>query len=99
MKNQTVRRVLQDNKVPGTSAGTRAAAGPSLAPTGSAARFLRESQVGLCEGPCRADWFSKRKAETPLRKLQGSVSQQSPERLNSVGELNYPEEILRVLSI
>ena len=45
-----VRRVLKDNKVPGTCAGTRAA--EALAPgAGSAAGFLVESQAGLCEQP------------------------------------------------
>ena len=51
LKNQMVRRVLKDNKVPGMSLGTRAAAAPGLMPTGSAARFLGESQAGLCERP------------------------------------------------
>ena len=42
--------MLKDNKVPGTSVGTRAA--EALAPgTGSAAGFLGESQAGLCEQP------------------------------------------------
>ena len=45
-----VRRVLKDNKVPGTSAGTRAAEGPCWG-AGSAAGFLGESQAGLCERP------------------------------------------------
>ena len=45
LKNQTVRRVLQDNKVPGTSTGTRVATAPHPAPTGSAAGFFGESQV------------------------------------------------------
>ena len=45
-----VRRVLKDNKVPGTSAGTRAAEAPSWG-TGAAAGFLGESQAGLCERP------------------------------------------------
>ena len=40
-----VRRVLQDNKVPGTSMGTRVAAAPGWVPPGSAAVFLGESQV------------------------------------------------------
>ena len=35
-----VRRVLQDNKVPGTNLATRAAAAPDPEPTRSAARFL-----------------------------------------------------------
>ena len=43
-------RVLKDNKVPGTSAGTRAAEAPSLG-AWSAAGFLGESQAGLCERP------------------------------------------------
>ena len=48
-----VRRVLKDNKVPGTSARTRAAEAPSKG-AGSAAGFLGESQAGLCErlGAC-----------------------------------------------
>ena len=44
-----VRRVLKDNKVPGTNMGTRAAEAPPQDP-GSAARFLGERQAGLCEG-------------------------------------------------
>ena len=43
--------MLKDNKVPGTSAGTRAAEAPGLAPARSAARFLGESQAGLFESP------------------------------------------------
>ena len=42
--------MLKDNKVPGTSTGTRAAEAPSLG-AGSAAGFLGESQAGLCERP------------------------------------------------
>ena len=49
LKNQMVRRVLKDNTVPGTSAGTREAEAPGPEPTGSAARFLGESQTGLCD--------------------------------------------------
>ena len=45
LKNQMVRRVFWDNKVPGTSVGTRVAAAPDPVPTRSAARFLEESQV------------------------------------------------------
>ena len=49
-----VRRVLKDNKVP----GTRAAAAPGPVPAGSAARFLGESQPGLSERPgaCLDQW-------------------------------------------
>ena len=43
-----VRRVLKDNKVPGTSTGTRVAESPDQG-TGSAAGFLGESQAELCE--------------------------------------------------
>ena len=50
LKDLTVRRVLKDNKVPGTSAGTRAAEAPGRG-TGSAARFMAEIQAGLCERP------------------------------------------------
>ena len=49
-----VRRVLKDNKVPGTSVGTRAAEASGPLPAGacrSAVRFLGESQDGLCERP------------------------------------------------
>ena len=45
-----VRRVFKDNKVPGTSAGTRGAEAFGQG-AGSAARFLGESQAGLCERP------------------------------------------------
>ena len=45
-----VRRVLKDNKVPGTKVGTRAAKAPGQG-EGSDAGFLGESQVGLCERP------------------------------------------------
>ena len=45
------------------------------------------------------DWLTKRKKEAHHRgEQQGSGSQQSPERLNSVVALNYPEETLRVPS-
>ena len=50
LKDLTVRRVLKDNKVPGTSAGTRVAEAPRPG-TGFAAGFLGESQTGLCERP------------------------------------------------
>ena len=50
MKDQTVRKVLKDNKVPGTSTETRAAEAPSPS-AGSAAGFLGGSQAGLCERP------------------------------------------------
>ena len=39
LKNQMVRRVLQDYNVPGISMGTRAAAASGLVPAGSAAEF------------------------------------------------------------
>ena len=42
--------MLKDNKVPGTSLGTRAAEFPAGG-AGSAAGFLGESQAGLCERP------------------------------------------------
>ena len=50
LKDQTVRRVFKDNKVPGTSAGTRGAEAFGQG-AGSAARFLGDSQAGLCERP------------------------------------------------
>ena len=40
-----VRRVLQDNKVSGSSTTTKVAAAPGLAPAGSATGFLGESWV------------------------------------------------------
>ena len=46
-----VRRVLKDNKIPGTSTGTRAAEAPAGPGAGSAAGFVGESQAGLCEQP------------------------------------------------
>ena len=42
--------MLKDNKVPGTSAGTRAAEAPGQG-AGSDAGFLGESQAELCEQP------------------------------------------------
>ena len=45
-----VKRVLKDNKVPGTCAWTRAAEVPGLG-GGAAAGFLGESQAELCERP------------------------------------------------
>ena len=42
--------MLKDNKVPGTSMGTRTAENPGPG-AGSAAEFLGESQAGLCERP------------------------------------------------
>ena len=42
--------MLKDNKVPGSSAGTRAAEAPGWG-AGSTAGFLGESQAGLCESP------------------------------------------------
>ena len=47
--------MLKNNKIPGISTGTRAAKAP--VPVGSAARFLGESQDGLCVGPSGClDW-------------------------------------------
>ena len=62
--------MLKDNKVPGTSAGTRVAKAPGQG-TESAAEFLGESQAGLGERPgaCLDQGgfnrknFSKRKRE------------------------------------
>ena len=61
MKNQTVRRVLQDNKVLGTSAGTREAEASGPEPTGSAAIFLGERPGASLDLNRRN--FSKRKRE------------------------------------
>ena len=62
--------MLKDNKVPGTSAGNRAAESPCRG-AGSAVEFLGESQAGLCERPgacldqgvLNRKNFSKRKRE------------------------------------
>ena len=51
-----IRRLLWDNKVPGTTTGTRVAAAPGLAPAGSAAGFLEDSQVNGAL-PCQAGRF------------------------------------------
>ena len=77
--------MLKDNKVPQTSAGTRMVEAP-VQGTGSAAGFLGESQVGLCEGPCACldqgvlnrRNFSKRKREN--RDISGYLenSQRQP---------------------
>ena len=59
-----VRRVLKDNKVLGTSMGTRAAEAP-VGAAGSATGFLGESQARLCEARClNRRNFSKRKRES-----------------------------------
>ena len=51
-----VRRVLKDNKVPGTNTGTRVAATSALVPR-YAARFLGERKAWLCERPGAClDW-------------------------------------------
>ena len=60
--------MLKDNKVPGTSVGTKAAEAPGPG-AGSAAIFLGESQAGVCEqsdacldqGGLNRKNFSKRK--------------------------------------
>ena len=70
LKDLMVRRVIKNNKVPGTSAGNRAAESPCWG-TGSAVEFLGESQAGLCERPgacldqggLNRKNFSKRKRE------------------------------------
>ena len=75
--------MLKDNKVPGTSAGTKVAEAPS-AGTESTAGFLGESQAGLCESPgacldqggLNRKTFSKRKREN--RGTQGLVRELSP---------------------
>ena len=50
LKDLTVRKVLKDNKVLGTSAGTKVAEVPAPG-AGSAAGFSGESQAGLGEQP------------------------------------------------
>ena len=70
LKDLMVRRVIKNNKVPGTSAGNRAAESPCRG-AGSAVEFLGESQAGLCERPgacldqggLNRKNFSKRKSE------------------------------------
>ena len=65
-----VRRVLQENKVPGTSMVTRATAAPNLAPTGSAARFLGESQVNSSL-PCQIRFEQHRERQGCLKSQRG----------------------------
>ena len=50
LKDLMVRRVLKDNKVPGTCAGEMGGRSPGPG-IGSAAGFLGESQAELCEQP------------------------------------------------
>ena len=67
LKNQTVRRVLKDNKVPGTSAGTRAAEAPARAQGLLQDSWERDrlgcEQPGACldQGGLNRKNFSKRK--------------------------------------
>ena len=63
---------------------------------------LGEAAEKVCtQDPCGSPdlpdhWLTKRKAEMPhTGEQQDPGSQQCPERLNSVGEPNYPEETLR----
>ena len=58
IENQTVRRLLWDNKVPETSAETRAAAAPGPVPAGSAVGFLAKSQVSSSL-PCQTERFEQ----------------------------------------
>ena len=77
-----VRRVLKDDKVPRTRAGTRAAEAPGRG-AGSAAGFLGESQAEQCEQPgtcldqggLNRKNFSKRKRKN--RGTQGLVRELS----------------------
>ena len=55
-----VRRVLQDNKVLGSSLGTRVAAAPGPAPTWSVTGFLGESRVNGSL-PCQSRLSSTRR--------------------------------------
>ena len=64
-----VRRLLWDNKVPGTCVGTRVAAAPGLVPSGAAAGFLGESQ-GNHSLPCQTRFEQHREGPGSL-KLQG----------------------------
>ena len=66
--------MLKDNKIPGTSAGTRAAEAPGPG-TGSAAGLLRESQDGLCERPgaCLDQGGLKRKNLLKRKKENGGT--------------------------
>ena len=81
-----VRRVLKDNKVPGTSSRTRVAEAPGPR-AGSTTGFLGESQAGLCERPgacldqgcLNRKNFSKRKRENRgTQQLVRELSQQPP---------------------
>ena len=58
IEKQMVRRLLWDGKVPGTSAGTRAAAAPGPGPSGTATGVLEERQINSSL-PCqtgRIEW-------------------------------------------
>ena len=70
--------MLKDNKVPGTSMGTRAAEAPGQG-TGSAAGFLGESQAELCEqaGACLdqggLEWEEFLKKKKKIEALSGCL--------------------------
>ena len=66
-----VRRVFQDNKVPGTRRGTRAAAAPGLAPSGSAEGFLRWSQVNGSL-PCQTRFEQHQEGPGCLKSQRGN---------------------------
>ena len=65
-----IRRLLQDNKVPGTSVGTRAIAALGPVPAGSAAGFLGESQVNGSL-PCQTRFEQHRNGPGCLQSLEG----------------------------
>ena len=89
VKNQTVKRVLQDNKVPGTSMGTREAEAPGLEPSGSAARFLGESQDELCKRPGAClDWSSRVKRKNFSKKKRRTKMAAKVDTLNLLGNQN-----------
>ena len=72
LKNQRVRRGLKDNKVPGTSMGTRAAAAPGLVPARPAAGFLEESQVNSSL-PCQTGKFEQHQDGPGCLKCLGEI--------------------------
>ena len=66
-----VRRVLQDNKVPETSTGTKVAAAPGPAPAGSAAGLVGESQVNSSL-PCQTRFEQHQEGPGCLKSQRGT---------------------------
>ena len=75
--------MLKDNKVPGTSVGTRVAKAPAQG-AGSAAGFLGESQAGLCERPGAClDQVGLNRKNLSKRKRENKGTQQLVRQLST----------------